>query len=208
MKEERDPIHDISDIRSMMERSTKFLSLSGWAGVLAGVYALSGAFIAYRFLGFNPGEVITDPLLPQSNSFSLLPVVITAILILVLAVITAVYFSYKNAGKRGEKLWNATSRRLLANMAVPLVAGGILVLILLSKGFIGFMAPFTLIFYGLALYNASKFTFEAVKFLGLIQISLGLLGSYFVSHGLLFWALGFGVAHIVYGIYIYYRYEK
>jgi hypothetical protein len=138
----------------------------------------------------------------------LLPVVITAILILVLAVITAVYFSYKNAGKRGEKLWNATSRRLLANMAVPLVAGGILVLILLSKGFIGYMAPFTLIFYGLALYNASKFTFEAVKFLGLIQISLGLLGSYFVSYGLLFWALGFGVAHIVYGIYIYYRYEK
>jgi hypothetical protein len=93
-------------------------------------------------------------------------------------------------------------------MAVPLVAGGILTLILISKGFAGFMAPLTLIFYGLALYNASRFTFEVVKFLGLIQITLGLLASCFVSYGLLFWALGFGVAHIVYGIYIYYRYEK
>lgn len=208
MKEERDPIRDITDIRSMMERSTKFLSLSGWAGVLAGAYALAGAFIAYRFLGFNPGGIATDPLITEGNLFSLLPVVYTAILILVLAVITEVYFSYKNAGKRGEKLWNATSRRLLANMAVPLVTGGILVLILLAKGFIGLLAPFTLIFYGLALYNASKFTFEAVKFLGIIQICLGLMGSYFVACGLLFWALGFGVAHIVYGIYIYYRYEK
>ena len=208
MKEERDPIRDITDIRSMMERSTKFLSLSGWAGVLAGIYAICGAFIAYRFLGFEPGVNNDGSLCADSGSFSLQQVIFVAFVILLLAIITAVFFSYKKAAKRGEKLWNATSRRLLVNMAVPLVAGGILILILISKGFVGFMAPFTLIFYGLALYNASRFTFEAVKFLGLIQISLGLLGSYFVSYGLLFWTLGFGLAHIVYGIYIYYRYEK
>ena len=208
MKEERDPIRDITDIRSMMERSTKFLSLSGWAGVLAGIYAICGAFIAYRFLGFEPGVNNDGSLYADSGSFSLQQVIFVAVVILLLAIITAVFFSYKKAAKRGEKLWNATSRRLLVNMAVPLVAGGILILILISKGFVGFMAPFTLIFYGLALYNASRFTFEAVKFLGLIQISLGLLGSFFVSYGLLFWTLGFGLAHIVYGIYIYYRYEK
>jgi len=208
MKEDRDPIRDITDIRSMMERSTKFLSLSGWAGVLAGIYALSGAFIAYRFLGFEPGENIYDPLYTDGGTFNLMHIVFVALVVLVLAVITAVFFSYKKAGKRGEKLWNATSRRLLANMAVPLVSGGVLVLIFISKGFIGFMAPLTLIFYGLALYNAGRFTFEAVKYLGLIQICLGLLASCFVAYGLLFWSLGFGVAHIVYGIYIYYRYEK
>ena len=208
MKEDRDPIRDITDIRSMMERSTKFLSLSGWAGVLAGIYAICGAFIAYRFLGFEPGSSNCDSMYAGSASFNLPQIILVAIVILLLAIVTAVFFSYKKAVKRGEKLWNATSRRLLANMAVPLVAGGILLLILISKGFVGFMTPLTLIFYGLALYNASRFTFEAVKYLGLIQIFLGLLASYFISYGLLFWALGFGVAHIVYGIYIYYRYEK
>ena len=208
MKEDRDPIRDITDIRSMMERSTKFLSLSGWAGVLAGIYAICGAFIAYRFLGFEPGSSNYDSMYAGSASFNLPQIILVAIVILLLAIVTAVFFSYKKAVKRGEKLWNATSRRLLANMAVPLVAGGILLLILISKGFVGFMTPLTLIFYGLALYNAGRFTFEAVKYLGLIQIFLGLLASYFISYGLLFWALGFGVAHIVYGIYIYYRYEK
>ena len=208
MKEDRDPIRDITDIRSMMERSTKFLSLSGWAGVLAGIYAICGAFIAYRFLGFKPGSSNYDSMYAVSGSFNLLQISLVAIVILLLAIVTAVFFSYKKAVKRGEKLWNATSRRLLANMAVPLVAGGILLLILISKGFVGFMTPLTLIFYGLALYNAGRYTFEAVKYLGLIQIFLGLLASYFISYGLLFWALGFGVAHIVYGIYIYYRYEK
>ena len=208
MKEDRDPIRDITDIRSMMERSTKFLSLSGWAGILAGIYAICGAFIAYRFLGFEPGSSNYDSMYAVRGSFNLLQIILVAIVILLLAIVTAVFFSYKKAVKRGEKLWNATSRRLLANMAVPLVAGGILLLILISKGFVGFMTSLTLIFYGLALYNASRFTFEAVKYLGLIQIFLGLLASYFISYGLLFWALGFGVAHIVYGIYIYYRYEK
>lgn len=208
MKEDRDPIRDITDIRSMMERSTKFLSLSGWAGVLAGIYAICGAFIAYRFLGFEPGTNNYNSMYADSGSFNLPLVILVAIVILLLAIVTAVFFSYKKAVNRGEKLWNATSRRLLANMAVPLVAGGILLLIMISKGFVGFMTPLTLIFYGLALYNASRYTFEAVKYLGLIQIFLGLLASCFLTYGLLFWALGFGVAHIVYGIYIYYRYEK
>jgi hypothetical protein len=93
-------------------------------------------------------------------------------------------------------------------MMVPLIAGGLLVLILISKGLLGWIAPFTLLFYGLALYNASKFTYEEVRSLGLMQIGLGLISSYFVEYGLLFWALGFGVLHIVYGIYMHYRYER
>ncbi|MEX0721275.1 MAG: hypothetical protein WD059_11445 [Balneolaceae bacterium] len=201
MKEEQDYIQDIAEIRSMMERSSKFLSLSGWAGIMAGMYALAGAWIANTVLGFNPEEIFYIP-------SSLPKVILLALLILILALATAIYFSWKKGHKNGEKIWNATSRRLLANMAIPLLAGGILIVILISKGLIGLIAPLTLLFYGLALYNASKFTFDEVKFLGMIQVGLGLISSWFIEYGLLFWAVGFGVVHIAYGIYIHLKYER
>jgi len=207
MKEEKDYIHNIAEIRSMMERSSKFLSLSGWAGIAAGIYALSGAYIAYDIFDFNPGQI--DYNNPSTDfSSSLLKVIFLALIILILSIGTAIFLSGKKAAKRGEPLWNPTAKRLLINMAVPLIAGGILVLILISKGLIGLIAPFTLLFYGLALYNAGKFTYKEVKTLGLVQITLGLTSSYFVGFGLVFWALGFGVAHIIYGIYMHYTYER
>ena len=208
MKEEQKYIRDIAEIRSMMERSSKFLSLSGMAGVMAGIYALAGAFIAYTTFSFNPGEVV-DPTLDFENPPSvLMKGVILAIIVLVLAISTAIFLSQKKATKRGEKLWNHTSQQMLFHMAVPLVVGGLLILIFISKGFIGIVAPMTLIFYGLALYNASKFTYPEVKSMGLIEVVLGLVSAYFVGYGLLFWAIGFGVVHIIYGIYMHYRYER
>jgi hypothetical protein len=205
MKEEQDYIQDITEIRSMMERTSKFLSLSGLAGVMAGIYALAGAYIAYKFYSFNPEQIISN----NSNTVaSQTEVIFLAILVLIMAIGTAIFLSYRKADKRSEKIWNSTSKRLLIDMAVPLLAGGILIIVLLSKGFIGLIAPISLLFYGLAIYNASKFTFNEMKFLGLIQIGLGLLSSYFIEYGLLFWALGFGVVHIVYGIYMHFRHDR
>jgi len=208
MKEEQDYIRDIAAMRSMMERSSKFLSLSGWAGIMAGIYALSGAYIAYKIFDFNPDEIIYSTAGSGSLTYSLLMVIFLAVLILILAMGTAIFLSKKKAKKRGENIWNPTAKRLLINMAVPLLAGGLLILVLISKGLIGLIAPFTLLFYGLALYNASKFTYEEVRTLGLIEIGLGLISSYFVGYGLLLWAFGFGVVHIIYGIYLHYRYEQ
>jgi len=207
MKEEQDYIRDLAEIRSMMERSSKFLSLSGWAGILAGIYALAGALISYRLFNFNPGEAVEEA--GADNSAAILPKIIgLAVIVLAMAIGTAIILSYKNAEKRGEKIWNSTTRRLLNNMGLPLVAGGILILIALAKGFTGLIAPLSLIFYGLALCNASIFTYKEVKILGLIEIMLGLISAYFTGFQLICWAFGFGVLHIIYGIYIHYRYEK
>ena len=201
MKEERDYIQDIAEIRSMMERSSKFLSLSGWAGIMAGIYALAGAWIAHSVYGFYPDEIFyTSP--------NLTNVVLLATGILVLALVSAIVDSRRKAQKRDEKAWNATSRRLLASMAVPLFGGGLLILALLSKGLIGLIAPLTLLFYGLALYNAGNYTIKEVRLMGVVQIVLGLINSWFIGYGLLFWVLGFGVVHIVYGIYMHFRYER
>jgi hypothetical protein len=208
MKEKQDYIRDIAEVRSMMERSSKFGSLSGLAGIMAGIYALAGSYIAYKVLHFNPEKIVYNTIESGSLPFSLLKVIFLATIILVLSISTAIFLSYKKAYTGGEKLWNPTTRRLLSNVAVPLIAGGCLILILVFKGLIGLIAPLTLIFYGLALYNASKYTYGEVRSLGLIEIGLGLISSYYVEYGLLCWAIGFGLVHIIYGIYLHYRYER
>ena len=208
MTKEQDHIRDLAEIRSMMERSTKFLSLSGWSGILAGIYALTGAAVAYYVFNFNPNELFYADYTSGGVPDKLLKVILLALVILVLAVGTAVYYSYKKSGKKGEKIWNASSRRVLVNMSVPLVTGGLLILILFTNDLIGLIAPFMLIFYGLALFNVSNFTFGEVRYLGIIQIILGLLNVLFIEYGLLFWTIGFGVLHIIYGIYLHYKYEQ
>lgn len=203
MKKEKDYIQDIAEIRSMMERSSKFLSLAGWAGIMAGIYALAGAYVAYSVFDFNPQE-------PSSriSAQGLKQMIFLGLAILLLAIGTAVLLSSNKAKKKGEKVWNPTAKRLLLNMAVPLIAGGILILVLISHGLIGLIAPFSLLFYGLALFSAGRYTFKEIKTLGFIQIILGLLASCFVEYGLLLWALGFGVFHIIYGILMHFNYER
>jgi hypothetical protein len=203
MKADQDYIQDIAQMRTMMERSTRFLSLSGMAGVMAGIYALAGALIAYSIWDFNPDELI-----PTSGQEAMPKVIGLGLIVFFLALTTAIILSQKKATKRGESFWNPTSRRLLINTAIPFLVGGVVILILLSKGLIGLAAPLSLVFYGLALYNAGKFTYEEIKILGLAEIALGLFSLWFIQYGLLCWALGFGIAHIIYGIYMHYRYER
>ena len=201
MKEEKDYINDIAEIRSMMERSSRFLSLSGWAGIMAGLYALAGVYVAYAMWGFNPETLFYSSPVFQN-------VVMLAMGVLTISLITAIYLSHRKAAQKGEKVWNATSRRLLTSMAIPLLAGGILILILINKELIGLVAPFTLLFYGLALFNAGHYTITEVKLMGIVQIALGLISSGFIEYGLVLWAIGFGVVHIIYGIYMHFRYER
>jgi hypothetical protein len=208
MKKNTDYLQDIEEIRSLMEKSSKFISLSGWAGIFAGVFALMGSYIALTYLDFNPQSLSLDP---ESNPFQqtqIFSVIQLALLVFLLAISFALFFTHRRAKRKDELLWTPTAKRLVMNMAVPLFTGGILILLFISKGFIGFVAPFSLLFYGLALFTISKFTFDEVKILGLIEILLGLISVYKVSLGLLFWAIGFGVVHIIYGIYVYFKYER
>lgn len=205
MKEEKDFIGDISAIRAMMERTSKFLSLSGWAGVMAGIYALAGVWIAVEVLHFNPDQY-AYPIIEQDGQLGKL--IMLAAIILILAIGTAIGLSTRKAQHRKEAIWNATSRRMVMSMAVPLVTGGLLILIFAANGLLGLVAPLTLIFYGLALYNAGTLTFSEIRILGLSEIILGIVGICFVNYGLVCWAIGFGVLHIVTGVYLYYKYER
>ncbi len=202
MKDEKDYTRDLAEIRSMMERSSKFMSLSGWAGILAGIYALGGALVAWKVFGFNPDKLFYQSPDPSEGFRNVL---LLSGLVLILAIGTAMLDSFLKARKRKETAWNALSRRILANMAAPLLTGGIVILVLIAYGLVGLVAPLTLIFYGLALYTAGNFTFNEVRILGIVQMILGIIGIHMLEYGLLIWAIGFGLAHIVYGIYMYYK---
>jgi hypothetical protein len=96
----------------------------------------------------------------------------------------------------------------IINLFIPLFVGGVFCMILLSHHLIYLIAPTTLLFYGLALFNAGKYTLKEVRYLGLTEMLLGLFASYYAGYGLLFWALGFGILHIIYGTVMYFKYER
>jgi hypothetical protein len=212
MTEKQQHLDDISQIRQMMERSSRFLSLSGFSGIFIGIFALIGAAVAYWYLGMNftispdysIGREINGNIRRSFYNFFFTD----AIIVLLASLLAAFYFSAKKARKKGYTLWDGTAKRLLLNLFIPLIAGGIFSLILLYHGVVGFVAPVTLIFYGMALLNASKYTYDDIRTLGLCEIALGLIASFWLGYGLLFWAIGFGVLHIIYGILLYTKYEK
>lgn len=212
MKETEKHLQDIAQIRSMMERSSRFLSLSGLSGVFAGIYALIGATAAYKLLGIHIREALSQPSLFIANiggseDFNI-PFLLIPICVLIAALISGYYFTHRNAKKNNQQIWTKTSWLMLANLFIPLAAGGLFCLILIFHGIYFLLASATLIFYGIALINASKYTLDEIRYLGISEIVIGLLAGFFVGYGLLFWAIGFGVLHIVYGAVMWWRYER
>ncbi|MDG5492664.1 hypothetical protein [Psychroserpens sp. SPM9] len=206
--ESKNYLQDINEIKNMMTKSSRFLSISGLSGTLAGIYALIGAYLGYQII-YKDNIVNFDGYraLVVSDQ-ELLNIFIIAMSVFVLSVITGIAFSYSKAKKQNESMWDSTSKRLIINFMIPLAAGGIFILLLMEKNLYAFVAPLTLIFYGLACVNASKYTLGYIRYLGITVIILGLLATYFLGYGLFFWALGFGVCHIIYGTIMHFKYDR
>ncbi len=199
---EKKYLQDISDIKNMMNRSTQFISLSGLSGILAGVYALIGAYIGHDLIQNHDSSIITL----ESNTFKM--ILLTAFGVLFLSIGTALLLTINKAKKGGETVWNSSSKRMLINFLIPLLTGGVFGLLLLRNGSYGLIAPVTLIFYGLSCVNASKYTLRDVRYLGLTIIIIGLFATEFSGYGLEFWALGFGLCHIIYGSMMHFKYDR
>lgn len=204
----------LAEMRALMERSTRFLSLSGLSGVWAGLCALAGAAAVYAYLDmlpFSAKEVSYYEKAIQTIKWGMdykSVFVLIALLVLAAALAGGIFFTTRKARKQGQKIWEASSKRMLWAMAVPLATGGIFCLALLRWDLPALVAPATLVFYGLALINGSKFTLRDVEFLGLSEIALGLCGLFFLGRGLELWVAGFGLLHILYGALMYYKYER
>ena len=202
-------LETLQDIKRIMERSSRFISLSGLSGIAAGICALAGAWFAYKefapyYTEYNGRGVYSG------EDFQLLKLrlLFIAIAVLAAALVSSFYFTWRKAKHNKLPIWDITAKRLMINMLIPLVTGGLFILALYRYNEWMFIAPACLIFYGLALVNASKYTLTDVRYLGLFQILLGLINTQFVGYGLYFWALGFGVLHIIYGFVMWWKYEK
>jgi hypothetical protein len=221
MPSQSQQLDTLKDIKQMMERSSRFISLSGLSGIAAGLCALIGAYFAYNVIysgrfSYSTGERQYDGISIDSNTNDVISLgefmgsrlFLIAVFTFIASLVLAFFFTYIRSRKTNTPIWGQTARRLMLNVLVPMMVGGIYMWKLIQEGAFGLIAPGCLIFYGLALINASKYTLNEIRYLGFGQILLGVINLWFIGYGIFFWAIGFGILHIIYGIMMWWRYEK
>ncbi len=211
MNKEASYLSDLSEIRSMMEKSTRFISLSGLSGVFVGLVALLGAALGQYFLMAHYADAYErgdSNLADMARSGIHARLLLTAAAVLLISLIGGYFFTSRKAKRVGQSVWTKAAQQLLINLSIPLAAGGLFCMGLYYHGYFGLIACATLIFYGLALVNSSKYTLTDIRYLGISEIIVGLMALFFIGYGIYFWAFGFGVLHIVYGISMYLKYDK
>ena len=208
-------LNDLREIRSIMEKSARFIGLSGLSGISAGICALFGAAAAYKYLGISPFELDT-----RYDAFTTAIVttrwgldyikffILDGLLTAGIAIASAIFFTTRHARKKGQTVFDRSAIRLIYNLAIPLFFGGLFCIALLIDGQLGYIPPATLVFYGLALVNGSKFTLPELLYLGIIEAFLGIIGMFLMRFGIELWVVGFGFLHIIYGALMYFRYER
>jgi hypothetical protein len=214
MNEQQQSLEDLQHIKKMMERSSRFISLSGLSGISAGLCALIGAWVAKPYVNGDKDVIISTDLAKEqvlNNSYTIIfntYLFWIAAATFVGAVLTSFIFTYIKSKKEGTQIWSNTSKRLIINVSIPILVGGVFLYKMLTTGGYDLLSPGCLIFYGLGLVNASKYTLVEIRYLGYVQILLGIINLWFVGYGLYFWAAGFGVMHILYGAYMWSKYER
>lgn len=210
MKKHPSPLDDIKHIRQMMEESSKFLSLSGLSGIAVGSIALLGAAIVHYWI-LDQGTIKYDEylkVLPGTYSKGIrVSMLLTAVFVLLSAVIAAWFISYKKSRKLNVRFWTTSAKKMVYSLLTVLVTGGLFCLILIFHGYLKIITSVMLLFYGLALLNSAKYSKHDIKSLAYTQIILGLIAALFLNYGLLIWTIGFGLVHILYGILMYFKYE-
>lgn len=216
MQENQPPLQTLQDIRRMMERSSRFISLSGWSGICAGVCALIGAFAAYWRIGRynlqNIDEYSGSGIGIGSSAFEakdlFVDLLLIAMVVFVAAFLSAFFFTWQRSKRNNTPIWDSVTRRLMWNTIIPMLVGAVCIYKLLQQGMFELVGPFSLIFYGLALLNGSKYTLGEIRYLAFGNIILGIINLWLTHYSLVFWALGFGVLHIVYGAMMWWKYER
>lgn len=217
MNQELSPLESIQEIKSYMQKSTRFLSLSGWSGIWVGSCGIiSGLFAMYLIndSDINPLNYHYYGAGYQTESFYSLKEVLRFKLLLVeiitfvVALAGGFFFSVKKARKDGVIFLNHVFRRMAINFSIPLVTGGFVCLAFMRYNMLIFIAPTTLVFYGISLLMIARDTLDEVKKLAIFEILLGILSFYFLRYNMIIWIFGFGVLHIVYGIIMRNKYDR
>jgi hypothetical protein len=206
MKNHEEQLAAIQEMRNMMDQATRFKSISGLSGMIAGLLSLLSLYMVYLQTGISPFEAEALERIWHGSNQIQISCIFIALLVACLGL--GLYMARRNARQAGKNVWDGSAKRLSLSLLIPVLVGGIFSVLLIRLGLVALLAPVTLLFYGMGLLSASKYTLEAIRTVGLIITGLGLLATGFLSYGLLIWALGFGLVHILYGFIIYIRYER
>lgn len=210
MNQSEQHLEDIKVIKKIMEESSRFLSLSGLSGIVAGLLAIAGAVVANLIITRAPltEEWYSVPFIGGAAGGSTIILLLTDMaIVLVLSLTAAVIFSTRKAKQSGHSAWTPVTRRMLTSLLLPLITGGIFILITLSRVPANVTIASTLIFYGLAVISAGKFTFGEVHWLGVLEVLTGLICLLLPQWSVFIWAAGFGIIHIGYGLFMHLRYK-
>ncbi|MBC7851355.1 MAG: hypothetical protein H7Y31_16550 [Chitinophagaceae bacterium] len=209
MQETDQSLQTLQDIKRMMERSSRFISLSGWSGISAGTCALIAAWVTSKRIDcWRIGDCLFPQLSGGGAADLKRDLFIIGGITFIAASVTAFIFTFVRSKKNGTPIWNLMVRRLMWSVMIPLLAGGCLLYRMIQLEQFELVAPGCLIIYGLALLNGSKYTLGEIRYLAIGQLILGIINLWMIGYGLHFWALGFGVLHIMYGIWMWFKYER
>ncbi len=200
-----DAINTLREIKDIMQKSSRFENISGFSIIIIGIYASIVSLGAWLLLGKH------EPYswLPTwSTDFALntpgrtWTAILCALVLLVVSFGTVCLMSYFKTKRVNHRfVFDHTVRRSLWAFFVPAATGGLLCLAMLQQGHYGITSSFMLVFYGLALINCAHHTTSRLALLGYVELLLGIVDCFVVSHGILFWFLGFGLWHIIFGIF-------
>jgi hypothetical protein len=209
MTDQQQSLDELQHIKRMMERSSRFISLSGFSGIAAGICALVGAWFAHqKIYCWVKGDCTLNGLIDMGGIHLLNDLLWIATITFLSAFISAFFFTWLRSKKNNIPMWGYATMRLFWNTVIPLTVGAIFIIRLMQLGEFQLVAPGCLIFYGLALVNGSKYTLGEIRYLGYGQLVLGIMNLWSIGYGLYFWAMGFGILHIIYGAWMWNKYEK
>ncbi len=107
---EQQHLETLSDIRRMMERSSRFISLSGLSGISAGITALAGGYIAYTWLtAYYTRWEATGAFNLADFKLLKIKLVILAGVVLGVALCVGTFFTWRRARRNQLPIWDATS---------------------------------------------------------------------------------------------------
>lgn len=210
MNQSEQPLEDIRVIRKLMEESSRFLSLSGLSGIIAGIAGLAGAWVAHLVIRGNtpyPDWYLKPLAGGEAGAGTVLELFSAMAVVLAVAFTAAVVLSSRKAKKSGLHAWTPVTKRMLMSLLLPLAAGGLFILFTVNTVPASVTAASSLIFYGVAMMSAGKFTFGEIHWLGVLEVVTGLACLLMPQYTILIWAVGFGVIHIAYGLFMHLRYR-
>jgi hypothetical protein len=174
-------------IRETMERATAFTGISGGGQVAIGITALAASFIS-----------------AQKSFKNWLWVWVTEALV---ALLIAGWSIDRKARAAKMPLFSGPVRKVAFSLSPPIVAGGLMTIVLYRAGLTNAIPGLWLLLYGTGVVTGGMFSVSVVPIMGLCFMSLG-AAAFFAPPSFANWfmAAGFGGLHIIFGVIIARRY--